>query len=97
MEGGSILERHGERHIQVNGDLPLPLLLPLTLPLDAAAAATARSVHTLKGLFTRYDCDCNFFSSQEIGSMGYQCKCSQGAITTMTLNHMQPISCRNRY
>ena len=53
MEGGSILKRHGERHIQVNGDLPLPLTLMLLLLIDAAAAAAAaadtdaRCVHTL--------------------------------------------------
>ena len=34
MEGGSILKRHGERHIQVNGDLPLPLTLGVFIPLD---------------------------------------------------------------
>ena len=41
---GLILDRHGERHIQVNGDLPLPLLLPLDVlldvPLDARCGYT---------------------------------------------------------
>ena len=47
MERGSILEHHGEHHIQVNGDLLLTLPLMLDATAAAAADAAARCVHSL--------------------------------------------------
>ena len=46
MGGGSILERHGERHIQVNGDLPLPL--GLFIPLNYTGKVQKVSTDDLK-------------------------------------------------
>ena len=46
-----------------------------------------------QGLFTQGNCDCDFFIAKQMGSIGYQSKCSRDAIVTMTLNLIQPISC----
>ena len=47
---------------------------------------------TIKRLLTGYDCDCDFFIATN-GLYKIQCRCSQGAIATMTQNHIQPITC----
>ena len=50
----------------------------------------------VKGLFTRYNYDCDFFIST-IGLHEIWCTCSHGAIATMILNPIQHISCDKNF
>ena len=48
--------------------------------------------HYTYGLFTRWDCDCEFFIEIN-GLYGNKCKCSHGAIAPTTLNPIEPTNC----